>query len=337
MLLSRDQFREGVFKRDKHTCVFPGCRKPAEDAHHIIERRLWTTQEEHGGYFMSNGASVCEYHHQYGAETCVVQPQVLRMWVGIPDIKLPSQFDRSLSYDKWGIALRRPSRKHIKYPSTPYLPGGNPDNDNVIASLKAFIEQPLVFTIKMDGSNVCLSHEGVVARNGDNANHPSFGLLKERASNYKIPPGIQIFGEWLFAQHSIAYDADFPVKGYLQIFSVYDQMQELFMGWDAVEYWAKQLGVPTVPVIQSHKVYHNEGELQRAILTMASDVIDAGHEGLVLRTAYPFPYGSFEGYNTTNKTSWNVNAIGKYVREGHNQTDANWGKKIIKNTESTES
>ena len=45
MLLTRDQFREGVFKRDNHKCVI--CRAPAVDAHHIIERRLWTD----GGYY----------------------------------------------------------------------------------------------------------------------------------------------------------------------------------------------------------------------------------------------------------------------------------------------
>lgn len=35
-LLTRDQFREGVFARDNYKCVF--CDKPAVDAHHILER-----------------------------------------------------------------------------------------------------------------------------------------------------------------------------------------------------------------------------------------------------------------------------------------------------------
>ena len=56
-ILTRDQFREGVFERDKHKCVF--CDKPAVDAHHILERRLFSGAQA-GGYFMSNGASVCE-------------------------------------------------------------------------------------------------------------------------------------------------------------------------------------------------------------------------------------------------------------------------------------
>ena len=39
-LLTRNEFREGVFARDNHTCVVPDCNKEAVDAHHIIERKL---------------------------------------------------------------------------------------------------------------------------------------------------------------------------------------------------------------------------------------------------------------------------------------------------------
>jgi len=56
-LLTCDEFREAVFARDGHKCVFCGAR--AEDAHHIIERRLWPDS----GYYLDNGASVCEKHH----------------------------------------------------------------------------------------------------------------------------------------------------------------------------------------------------------------------------------------------------------------------------------
>jgi hypothetical protein len=49
-LLTRDQFREAVFARDKHKCVI--CKEPAKDAHHIMERRLFTETDELGGYFL---------------------------------------------------------------------------------------------------------------------------------------------------------------------------------------------------------------------------------------------------------------------------------------------
>lgn len=49
-LLTRDEFREGVFERDGHKCVV--CGDDARDAHHIMERRLFAD----GGYYMENGA-----------------------------------------------------------------------------------------------------------------------------------------------------------------------------------------------------------------------------------------------------------------------------------------
>ena len=55
--LTREQFRNAVFARDKHKCVL--CGKPAVDAHHIMERKLW----EDGGYYIENGASVCADCH----------------------------------------------------------------------------------------------------------------------------------------------------------------------------------------------------------------------------------------------------------------------------------
>lgn len=62
-LLSRDQFREGVLRRDGHRCVF--CGRGAGDgvkldAHHIMERRLWWAPHQYGGYYLENGATCCD-------------------------------------------------------------------------------------------------------------------------------------------------------------------------------------------------------------------------------------------------------------------------------------
>ena len=71
MLLTRDKFREGVFERDNHKCVI--CQAPAQDAHHIIERRLFPD----GGYYLDNGSSLCGDCH-YKAEQTVITPQEIR-------------------------------------------------------------------------------------------------------------------------------------------------------------------------------------------------------------------------------------------------------------------
>lgn len=339
-LLTRDDFREKVFLRDNHKCIIPNCNNPADDAHHIIERRLWTHPSEKGGYFFNNGVSVCEYHHLHLVEKCVVEPQSLRYLMGL-NTHIPKSFDPLRTYDKWGIQLKRPTRRQIKYPSTPYLPNSPDINDADINldDLTPFLNQPLVMTTKMDGSNVCLTSESVVARNGSTADHPQYSLLKERhATIYHklIPNNIQIFGEWLFAKHTISYE---NLSSYLQIFSVYDMDLELFLGWDEVEEWSNKLGVHTVPIITKLDPISQIRDLEKVISTNALNIIygndnENENEGIVLRTIYPFPYGSFESYFTTNgKTQWRVAPIAKYVRIGqHEMTDKNWTrKKIIKN------
>ena len=82
-LLTRDEFRNSVFKRDGDKCVI--CKNPAADAHHIMERRLF----DDGGYYLDNGASVCpECHLQ--CEMTLISPQQLREAIGIKSVVLPA-------------------------------------------------------------------------------------------------------------------------------------------------------------------------------------------------------------------------------------------------------
>ena len=332
-LLTREQFREQVFRRDENACVVPGCQELAADAHHLIERRLWTAPGEQEGYFIDNGASLCEYHHRFGAETCVLQPQVLRMWAGIINVVLPCGWDPSKSYDKWGTVLDPPTRTRIKYPSTPYLPmsPGFEENDINLPDLKPFLNVPLFMTIKLDGSNVQCTREHVAARNGNVADHPSFDMLKAEHARFRwsIPEGVQVFGEWLYAKHSIHYTGPLALQNRFQVFGVYYQDRRMFGSWQDVEEMAKTLGYPTTPVIL-RGTWSEEWELRQALEAAAVQVIAQGHEGLVVRVAHPFPYANFEGYETTNgKTTWRVSAIGKYVRADHVQTDAHWSRSLI--------
>lgn len=85
-LLSRQEFKDKVFARDKHTCVV--CNKPAVDAHHIIDRHMWNNTDEAGGYFLDNGVSLCSDHH-LDAEMRVIPPSALRLLAGITTICKP--------------------------------------------------------------------------------------------------------------------------------------------------------------------------------------------------------------------------------------------------------
>jgi len=69
-LLTREEFRKQVFERTNGKCCVPGCNCDAVDAHHIMDRKLWNN----GGYYLSNGAALCEKHH-WDAEKGIITPK----------------------------------------------------------------------------------------------------------------------------------------------------------------------------------------------------------------------------------------------------------------------
>lgn len=317
-LLTREEFREKVIARDGGICAVPGCEEPAADAHHILERKLWTKDQE-GGYFLCNGVSLCERHHLH-AEQGHIPPVALRMMAGITKV-LPKDMEQEQDYDKWGKPYKMPLRERVKYPSTPYLDISPSQDCELILPVRAFVGVPIVVTVKMDGSNVVLTEEKMAARNGKTASHPSFSMLKAR--HYELakgtPAGIQVFGEWLYAKHSIHYTGKMALSNLLQVFAAYDWKRRCWMPWGGVKKVAESMGVPTAPIL-GEMCLASEGKLAALLAGMAAKVIDQGHEGIVVRNVYPFHYGQFARY------------VAKYVRPNHVQTDDHWSRqKMVPN------
>lgn len=98
-LLSREDFKRFVFLRDGGKCVF--CSAAAVDPHHILERKLFND----GGYYLGNGASVCDEHH-WQCETTELSVEAVRQAASIRTPVLPDGFDAGTAYDKWGNVLR---------------------------------------------------------------------------------------------------------------------------------------------------------------------------------------------------------------------------------------
>ena len=101
-LLTREEFREGVFQRDGYSCVLCGRGEPI-DAHHIIERRLW----DDDGYYLDNGATLCDDRDgsigcHKKAEQAVISCDEIRAAAGIRRTLLPDHLCRDNAYDKWG-------------------------------------------------------------------------------------------------------------------------------------------------------------------------------------------------------------------------------------------
>lgn len=87
--MTRKEFKESVFKVTNGKCCVPGCGCDAVDAHHILNRNLWTN----GGYILSNGAALCEKHH-LEAERGVITPRQCMEYMSVKkaDITKPDAF-----------------------------------------------------------------------------------------------------------------------------------------------------------------------------------------------------------------------------------------------------
>jgi hypothetical protein len=237
------------------------------------------------------------------------------MWLGVTEPPLPSALDGG-DLDKWGGKLPISACHVVKYPKTLYLDISPqpPDDSLPILPSATFTGFPLILTIKMDGGNCVLTHEGIGARNGQYANHPSFSMLKAMSAAFRfvIPKTYRIFGEWLYAKHTIHYIEDLALSTYLQLFAIYDTARRLWLGWDEVERMANLIpGAATTPVVDQG-CYDEPWEVAAWLSKHMAVVLRDGHEGLVVRSRYPFHFSQFQKY------------VGKMVRENHVQTGDHW-------------
>jgi hypothetical protein len=202
-----------------------------------------------------------------------------------------------------------------KFPRTYHLPWSEEvhSDDKTHSDVSFLLNKPLTITTKMDGSNVGISFDLVSSRSGDVPKHKSFDMLKQKVSTIKhdIPENMVIYGEWLYAKHSIEYD---NLDDYLLSFAILDKNK--WLSWKDVVEWSKLLNIKTVNVIKNNIKFKNLNQLQEQTTKIARQVISRGHEGIVIRLS-----GSFTDY--TKSTA-------KFVRKGHVQTDKHWMFKDIK-------
>lgn len=337
-LLSRDAFRESVFSRDGGACVL--CGRPAVDAHHIMERRLF----DNGGYFLDNGASVCADHHLLCEQTLVTTERV-RAAAGIKRVVLPEHLYEDggwVTYDKWGNEILPNGTRlrgelwddesvqkvlkaggvlplftnRVRYPRTMHLPWspGIHDDDRVIESLEQLASGDVVVTRKMDGENTTMMRDHFHARSVDGRHHESRDWVKNLWASFAadIPEDWRLCGENLFATHSIRY-ARLP--SYFQGFSVWTS-QNVCLSWEETLEWFELLGVMPVEVL-----YRGPWD-ERVIRGLYDDKSDWGtHEGYVVRSAGSFTMRQFRS------------KVAKFVRKGHVQTAKHWrfGRQIERN------
>lgn len=211
----------------------------------------------------------------------------------------------------------------MKYPRTPHLPqspGGTRD-DRRMQDLSSFDNRFLVVTEKLDGSNVCLQADACYARShGHVPNHPSFDMFKgfHAQVKHRIPGYLQVFGEWLYARHSIHYT---ELLNYFMIFGVRDLRTMKWCSWAEVELWAEELGVSTVPhLFEATPQTDRDKLIAKFGISAPSKAGAPEREGFVVRWADEFHDHEFE------------RAVGKWVRANHVQTDEHWkNQEIVRN------
>lgn len=324
-LLTRDKFREAVFTRDKHKCVF--CDKPAQDAHHILERRLWPD----GGYYLENGASVCGEHH-LACERTTISVEEVRAACGISKVWVPSHLYDDHIYDKWGNPVLEDGRRgkgelffdesvakvlaeggvldkftpYVKYGRTNHLnwSPGITDDDRILPSTSVFDGRRVIVTKKLDGENTTMYRDHIHARSIDSRGGEDRAWVKQFWSNisYHLDDGWRICGENMWAEHSIHYD---NLKSYFYGFSMWTD-RNFCLDWDEMLVYFEVLGIEPVPVLY-------DGIWDEAKVRSLEKTLDfSKDEGYVVRTADGFPYSEFK------------NRIAKFVRKGHVQTTKHW-------------
>lgn len=202
----------------------------------------------------------------------------------------------------------------------PWSPGGTSDDKRML-DISGLLNTPVVITEKMDGSNVCMERQSCFARTHSGPpDHPSFDAFKQLHGmcKVKIPINLQIFGEWCYALHSIAYDR---LPSFFLMFGVRDLNTNMWLSWEEVELWSQELEVPTVPVLASLE-FKNEKSLKETTDHLCSQDSFCGslREGIVVRVSREFSNEDFSSL------------VGKIVRANHVTTDQHWkSKQIVRN------
>lgn len=338
ILLNRNGFRNGVFNRDNHKCII--CGLPVVDAHHIIDRHLFNDN----GYYIDNGASLCELHH-LEAEMTTLSTNDIRKSANITNIILPEHLYVDANYDKWGNEIlpngqripgelfnSEPVQKilkqgnvlslftdYIKYPRTFHLPWskGVTSDDKIIQDISSFENKYIVITEKMDGENTTMYPHYIHARSINSSNHPSRNWVKGLWSEigYNIPKRWRVCGENLFAKHSIHYTKENgnELKSFFYMFSIWDE-SNMCLSWKETKEYAELLSLELVPILY-------EGIWD---INIINDIDVSNIEGYIIRLADEFHYSNFR------------NSVGKYVRKNHVQTSKHWTtEKLTKNEKTT--
>lgn len=201
-----------------------------------------------------------------------------------------------------------------KYGRTFHLPQspGATSDDKIMSSVDVLASaDEVVFTEKMDGENTTIHSGGCHPRSLDARYHPSRDWMKAFAASIapQLAEDERIVGEYLYARHSIAYSA---LPTYFLGFAWFKA--GLVQSWNATLARFAELGITPVP-----ELYRGRFSDQ-VVAQVISDLDLDTQEGFVVRTTMAFKEEDMPMH------------LGKYVREGHVQSETHWmNAEMVKN------
>jgi hypothetical protein len=153
----------------------------------------------------------------------------------------------------------------VKYPRTPHLFGSTGTDDDKhlgeAESNRFMADESLIVEEKIDGTNV-----GIHFRDGGQmvlqcrghriteGMHPQYDLFKQWAAvkrpvlEERLESRFILFGEWVYARHSIHYR---QLPHYFLEFDIYDKEDEAFLSLERRLNLLDATGIHTVPVIHT--------------------------------------------------------------------------------------
>ena len=151
----------------------------------------------------------------------------------------------------------------VRYPRTPHLfaSKGTPDDKHLSEadSTRFIADESLICEEKIDGTNVGIhfTTDGQMALQGRDhmvteGMHPQYDLFRQWAGvkrpilDERLGCRLILFGEWMYARHSIHYR---QLPHYFFEFDVYDKERQAFLSLEKRIALFEGAGIHTVPVV----------------------------------------------------------------------------------------
>lgn len=203
----------------------------------------------------------------------------------------------------------------------PFSPGTSSD-DRINHEWASDVLQinELIHTEKLDGENNCLSRYGVFARSHAAPTvSPWTNAIRQRWELIRHDLGdLEVFGENLFAVHSIAYER---IEQHFFVFAVRER--DVWLSWEETQLYARLLDFPTVPELVRTTAPIQPETVEQQVMALVGQPSRFGSvdactglpctmEGVVSRDADAYTTAEFP------------HRVLKYVRKGHVKTDEHW-------------